>query len=427
MRRWVNAFFVCSMTSFTRRPRPWWVAAFLAAAAGFNYADRAALSAVIPPLRADLGLSDIDIGLVGSAFLWSYAVASPFAGILADRFSRSRLVVSSLVLWSIITLLCGTAVGLASLLALRIALGFSESLYLPAAGALLGDHHGPETRGRAMGLHVMGLHLGVIFGGLFAGTLAERFGWRAGFFVLGASGIGLSLLAPSFLGDAPTKTTRVGRPSARLALAYLARTPTFHVVLLNAMLGGVAVWIFFNWLPLYFRETFQLSLSAAGFAGTFLLKAPAILGLALCGWWSDRISQHDARRRLLLKGLAFVAAVPALLLFLGDPGFKTVICALALFSLMQGFRGASEHPILCDIVPAEFRSTAIGFLNTAGTAAGGVGVLLAGVLKADWGLGAIFAASSALMLVAGVLSLLACRLVMQYDLGRCRRHLPAAV
>jgi MFS transporter, Spinster family, sphingosine-1-phosphate transporter len=421
------AFLLRRMMSFARRPNPWCVVAFLAAAAGINYADRAALSAVIPPLRDDLGLSDFDIGLVGSAFLWSYALASPFAGMLADRFSRSLLVACSLVLWSLVTLLCGTAAGLGSLVALRIALGFSESLYLPAAGALLGDHHGPATRGLAMGLHVMGLHLGVIFGGLFAGLLAERFGWRAGFFVLGVSGLGLSLLAPSFLGDVPTKRFRLGRPSAAAALAYLVRTPTFHVVLLNAMLGGVAVWIFFNWLPLYFRETFQMSLGAAGFAGTFLLKAPAVIGLVVCGWWSDRISRRDARRRLLLKGLAFVAAVPALLLFLGNPGFKTVMLALALFSLMQGFRGASEHPILCDVVPAEFRSTAIGLLNTAATAAGGVGVLLAGALKADLGLGMIFAASSALMLVAGILSLLACRLVMEYDLSRCRQHSLGAV
>jgi MFS family permease len=415
------------MLSFTRRPHPWKVVAFLTIAAGFNYADRAALASVIPPLRSDLGLTDIEIGLVGSAFLWSYALASPFAGLLADRRSRSRLVVGSLIVWSLVTLFFGTATGLASLLALRVALGIGESLYLPAAGALIGDHHGPATRGRAMGIHVMGLHVGVIVGGLFAGYLAENFGWRMGFFVLGAGGIALSFLGPSFLGDIPAGSRPRQPVRARAAFHYLARTPTFHVILLNAMLGGVAVWIFFNWLPLYFSENFEMGLAAAGFAGTFLLKAPAIPGLALCGWWADRISQSDARRRLLLKGFAFFAAAPVLLLFAGQPSLGTVMIALGLFSFLQGFRGASEHPIVCDAVPPELRSTAIGMLNTAGCAAGGVGVLLAGVLKAEWGLGTIFAASSALFLLAGLLSVVGYRFFMPRDLERARNWTRSAV
>lgn len=406
------------MPPSSARSRRWTVTAFLTVAAGFNYADRAALASVIPPLRAEMGLSDVEIGLVGSVFLWSYAAASPFAGLLADRYSRVRLVIISLFLWSLVTLLFGMVSGLASMLALRIALGLGESLYLPAAAALLGDHHSPATRGKAMGIHVMGLHLGVILGGLFAGYIAETLGWRFGFFILGSGGIVLSLVGPFFLGRNPVAIT--SRPSLPLreALFYLARTPTFHVILLNAMLGGVAVWIFFNWLPLYFSETFQMSLTAAGFAGTFLLKAPAILGLALCGWWSDRISGTDPRRRLVLKGYAYLTTAPILLLFLGAPQLNTVMVALGLFSFLQGFRGASEHPIICDVIPAELRSTAIGLLNTSACVAGGIGVLMAGILKSGWGLGVIFSASSGLFLIAGLLSIFASRHLMQNDLRR---------
>src|SRR6185503_2939087 len=126
---------------------PWRVAIFLFAAAGLNYADRTALSSVIPPLRQDLGVTDVQIGIVGMLFLWTYALASPFAGNLADRFSRSRIVMWSLVTWSLITVATGLVQSVYLLYVLRIALGIAESFYLPAAGALLGDHHGPATRG----------------------------------------------------------------------------------------------------------------------------------------------------------------------------------------------------------------------------------------------------------------------------------------
>ena len=131
----------------------WRITLFLFLAAGLNYADRAALSAVIPPLRDELGASDTQIGISGLAFLWSYAICSPIAGSFADRFSRSRIIALSLGSWSAITLLIGFAAQMEQLIVLRGLLGIAESLYFPAATALLAVHHGPDTRGRAMGLH----------------------------------------------------------------------------------------------------------------------------------------------------------------------------------------------------------------------------------------------------------------------------------
>src|SRR5688572_20167968 len=99
--------------------QPWRVAIFLFVAAGLNYADRTALSSVIPPLRDDLGATDVQVGILGMLFLWSYAIVSPFAGNFADRFSRSRIVVWSLVIWSAITLLTGFAQSVFALCVLR--------------------------------------------------------------------------------------------------------------------------------------------------------------------------------------------------------------------------------------------------------------------------------------------------------------------
>ena len=402
--------------------RPWRVAIFLFVAAGLNYADRTALSSVIPPLRQDLGATDVQIGIVGMLFLWSYAIMSPFAGNLADRFSRSRIVVWSLALWSLITVLTGLVPSVTALFAVRVALGIAESFYLPAAGALLGDHHGSATRGKAMGFHMLGLNLGLVLGGSAAGVMAEHYGWRLGFWVLGGLGLLLALCGRFLLSDGPAKNASVDieapRASAREAWLYLIRVPSFHCLLLSAMVAGVAAWIFLSWLPLFFSENYGMKLGAAGLAGVALYKGPVFAGIAIGGWLSDKVIQRNLRGRALIKGLSFIVSAPFLFLFIGAPTFALVAVAMILSSIIRAIGIPSEHPIICEVVPEQFRSTAIGILNTCGSAAGGIGVLMAGIFKKDLGLNVIFGASSFIYVLAGVLMLLAYWFTMAKDMAR---------
>ncbi|MEN6604519.1 MAG: MFS transporter, partial [Bryobacteraceae bacterium] len=156
----------------------WELVVFLCVVAMVNYADRTAISAVFPLLGAELGMSDVALAALGSFFLWSYAAGSPFAGVLADRFSRSRLVVLSLTAWSLVTIWTGFAHSATELLVTRIMLGVTECAYLPAALALMADHHDTDTRATAMGLHLAGLNFGLIAGGTLAGYLGDHLGWR---------------------------------------------------------------------------------------------------------------------------------------------------------------------------------------------------------------------------------------------------------
>jgi len=409
----------------------WRVVAFLACSAALNYADRSALSSVLPALRTEFALTDGQLGLLGSLFLWGYALGSPLAGVLADGWSRRALVVWSLALWSGVTALMGAANGFLALVLLRLGLGLAECLYLPAATALLADHHGPETRGRAMSIHSLGLNFGVVIGGACAGYLAEHFGWRAGFWVLGLVGIALALAAKYFVADGPAAIASAAAAAPRVSLAeaarYLLGVPSYHVLLAKAMLAGVGIWIFFNWLPLYFREAFDLSLGAAGFAGTFMLQISTMLGIAFGGWLSDRAAQRGTQRRMLVQGLSYLVAAPFLLLFLSRPGFAVVTLAVSLFSFFRGVGQANENPTLCEVIPVRYRSTAIGLMNTCATAAGGIGVLLAGVLKSTFGLNAIFAGISLLFVIAGAALVYAYRHWITRDIERANstEHTPA--
>jgi MFS family permease len=406
---------------------PWRVAVFLFVAAGLNYADRTALSSVIPPLREDLGVTDAQVGLAGLLFLWTYAIASPFAGNLADKYSRSKIVFWSILIWSLITLLTGLSRNTTDLLVLRAALGLAESFYLPAAVALLGEHHGPATRGKAMGFHLIGLNLGVLLGGAFVGSLAEHYGWRPGFWILGVMGIALACGAKYFLSDGPvpvaeTKPVTVIAAKPAQAWGYLLRTPSFHGLLLSAIVAGVASWTFLSWLPLFFSENYGMKLGAAGLAGVALYKAPVLLGTGFGGWISDRAIRHNARARVLIKALSFLVSCPFLFFFIGAPTFALLATMLIVSSFIRAIGVPSEHAIICEVVPPQFSSTAIGIFNTCGSAAGGVGVLLAGLFKKEFGLNMIFGSCSLLYAAAGLMLLAVYCFFTAKDMARAELH-----
>lgn len=410
---------------FYRQAR-WQMVAFLSLVSAVNYADRMALPSVLPALRAELDLSDVALGMLSSAFLWAYALGSPIAGSLADRVSRTGVVMFSLVAWSVVTALMSVAERFETLMVLRGAMGAFECLFLPAAFALIAQHHTLATRARAMSLISIGVNGGMVIGGSAAGYLAEQWGWRIAFVTFGASGLILALAGGRFLPkgngvDAGLKANEVRRPSLLSTLRYLAGVRSYYAILFESMMSGMGMWIFFSWLPLFFRDSFGLSMAQAGFAGTFMLQTCVLIGIAVGGWISDRLATHGAERRLLAYGGCYLIAAPSLLLFLTNSSFVNIVVAISWFSLFRGIGQANHNPILCEIVPEHMRSTAIGLMNACLTGAGGCGVLLAGLLKGTFGLQAIFACVAGLFVFAGITLLLAYRFTTKEDVRRARR------
>jgi predicted MFS family arabinose efflux permease len=316
------------------------------------------------------------------------------------------------------------------LLVLRFMLGIAECLFLPAAIALIAEYHGPATRARAMSFISIGVNLGLVFGSTFAGFLAERFGWRSGFWVLGLAGIVVALMARPWLTATRTPASvqpipvpavaQVKRATFLEAIRFLARVPSYYALLFESMLSGMGLWTFFNWLPLYFRETYKMSLAGAGFAGTFMLQISVILGIVAGGWISDRIAGNAPHRRMLLYGIFYLAAAPFLLLFLGKPEFVVVAAGISAFSFLRGLGQANDNATQCEIVPPQFRSTGVGFMNAIATAAGGCGVLMAGFLKRSVGLNAVFAGISVGFIIAGVVLLVFYRFFVRRDIARAQ-------
>ncbi len=160
-----------------------WVAYFL------NYCDRQAVFAMFAILKDELSMTDGQLGLTGAFFLWVYGVGCPIAGILADRVSKRRLIIASLIVWSLVTIATGLSVSAAMLLAMRAAMGISEALFMPAAIAWTTAGTPEKWRSRAVAGLTTAQVAGVVGGSSFGGWMAERGQWRMAFFVLGIVGL----------------------------------------------------------------------------------------------------------------------------------------------------------------------------------------------------------------------------------------------
>jgi predicted MFS family arabinose efflux permease len=407
----------------------WKLVAFLFCCGALNYADRATTSTVLPLLRDDLGLSSAGMGAVGSMFLWSYALGSPVAGMLADRFSRRWIIAGSLAAWSFVTLVTGFVTSVNELLAARFFLGISECCYLPASLALIADYHEGETRARSINFHTAGLSVGVVAGGYISGYLGERYGWRVPFWVLGGLGLILAAVAAGFLRDVPRDRLHPSSSAAVPVLAEvanLARVPTYLLVVGSEVVVSVGTWIFINWLPLYFNETHSQNLAAAGFWGTFLLQFPAVLGTALGGVISDRAAQVHKRRRMLVETVCYVAAAPLLWCFVTRLPVSTIAVLIFLFGLLSAIGAANDVPMICDLLLPHQRSTALGFMNAMNCTAAGLGVFLTGLLKDRYGLSTIFASCAWLTFLAAGLVFVSYRFFAARDLARREQQAVAA-
>jgi MFS family permease len=164
----------------------WCVIAMLWFVCFLNYTDRQVVFVLFPLLRVQFHLSDIQLALLGSSFMWMYAIFGPVAGWLGDRLSRRGLILGGLFLWLGVTTATILSRSYWQLAVLRALGGISEALYFPAVMSPISDYHGPETRFRAMSLHQSAVYAGTVGGGVLASMVAERFGWRSNFILFGS-------------------------------------------------------------------------------------------------------------------------------------------------------------------------------------------------------------------------------------------------
>lgn len=367
----------------------WAVVAWLWFAGGSNYLTRTMLTTMRGSVLEDITMTEAQFGLLTTGFLVVYAVASPFGGFLADRFSRRLVILLSVFAWSILTVATAYAKTFEHFLILRCLLGFSQAFYIPAAVALIVDYHRGPTRARATGLHLTGMIAGAVLGGV-GGWIAETHGWRYAYLVIGLPNLALGFFLYFFLKDvarqpsAAAITPATGAaPAIRLgdALRSLLKPGAYYYIAAAIGVQGAVSWIIIAWMPTIMREEFQMTQSTAGFATLGCLYTAQATGLISGGIWSDRASVRNPRARIIIPALAVLVTTPLFVLTGLTHHIGFTFASLAMWGLAMGFLGCNTMPMVCLVVDARYRATAVGFLNGFTSIFGGAAIYGLGKLR----------------------------------------------
>ncbi|NQD70193.1 MFS transporter [Sphingobacterium shayense] len=385
---------------------PWLVVALLWVVAFLNYFDRLLITSMRDPIVADFAINDAQFGLLTSVFLWAYGLVSPFGGYLADKYSRKKLIVFSVGVWSAVTLWTGYTQSFSEILITRILMGVSEACYIPAALALITDYHSGKTRSIATGLHMCGLYTGLALGGL-GGYIAEAWGWRYGFHVFGAFGVLYAFLLLYLLKDAkkPQNENLQNNPSEEYsvgeALKSLFKIPSYYIILFFFSALGMANWLVNGWLPTFVKEQFDLSLGSAGISATGYMQVGSFIGVIAGGILADRWVQKNVKGRLNVILLGFCIGAPFLFLLASTASFGIAVLGMIVFGLARGANDANLMPLLAQVINPRYIATGYGFLNFLSTIVGGLMVYLGGALKdANVNLSITFQVIAVLLLLA---------------------------
>jgi len=262
-----------------------------------NYVDRGNLSIAAPIIKNELQLSATQLGLLLSAFFYTYTVLQFVVGGVVDRFGANRVLSGGLLLWSLATIAMGFAGGFAALLAWRLLLGVGESVAFPCTSKVIAQHIPAENRGLANGVVTAGLKFGPAIGAFVAGMLIARLGWRPVFWGMGMVSL---LWLPAWWKWRPREGASRARVAATIGHLQIFRERDFWGCAAGHFSFNYVSYFFLTWLPLYLSHERHLSQQAlARAAGAYYLLESA--SALLTGWLCDRWIQRGANAVFVRK------------------------------------------------------------------------------------------------------------------------------
>lgn len=375
----------------------WWTVCLFWMIYFLNQADRQVIFSVMPLVKTELALDDALLGLFGSVFFWIYGILVPVAGVIGDSWSRKRIIVTALIVWSAATFSSGFAIGFLMLVSLRGLTAFGEAFYYPSANSILSDFHGTRTRATAMAIHQTSVYFGTVVSGAAAGWIGQTYGWRPAFYFFGGLGLAVAALAVATLKEprrgeadqAKVESIPIGE-----RVREMLSCPT-GLLLTAAFLGFILVnAAYLTWTPTLLYRKFGMTLAEAGFHATFWHHLGAAAGVLAGGRLTDRLALKDRiwRPRVQIAGLLLGAPF---IYLLGTAGDRTVVfVALTLFGVFRGFYDSNLFTSLYEVIRPASRATATGLMLAVAFLGGGFAPVFIGWLGKHFSLGTALAATS---------------------------------
>ncbi len=348
----------------------------------FNWLDRQILGILAPAIKADLGLSNTQLGALGGiAFASLYSTLAIPLALVADRTSRTWVITGSMAVWSAFTALCGIATGFWQLFMFRVGVGVGEAGGVAPSYALISQYFPPEERARALSIYSMGIPAGLAAGVLLGAAIAKAVDWRAAFVVIGLAGI---IVAPIFrwvVKEPPKPAVAAERVKVGTVFGILARKPSFWLMAFAAAGSSLAGYGLAFWTPSIAMKTFGFDLTQTShFFGSLLLFG-GITGVLAGGILADWLGKSDRGAYARLSAIAWVITAPLFAAgFLTSSPVLAWILLLIPNALTLVFVGPMTTAVQ-HLVPSHMRATAAAcflFINN-----------LVGIGGGSWLMGAI--------------------------------------
>jgi MFS family permease len=372
----------------------------LMAGAILNYVDRGSLSVAAPAISAEWHLDPVRMGVLLSAFFWSYAGLQFMAGWLADRFSVIWVLGIGLAIWSAATWSTGLASSLAMLLVCRLVLGAGESVAFPCYSKAIATNFAVAQRGVPNSLIEAATKVGPALGTLLGGVLLAHYGWRMLFMVLGAGSL-LWLIPWMAWAPRPAVVKSAARSESPGILTIAARRDAWGTFLGNACYT-YSYYFLLTWLPTYLVQERHLSLAAMGVWGSIPYFAAAAAAL-VCGWASDAWIRRGGsctrvRKTFVASGFLLSTVMVGAPL---APDLRTSMALLCVGYIAFGVLASNHWAITQTLAGAGAAGTWTGMQNTIGNLSGIVAPIVTGVIVKVTGSYTLAFVSPAVLAVGG--------------------------
>ena len=328
-------------TPYERVAYRYYVLAVLTLVYAFNFIDRQLLVILQEPIKAELDLSDTQLGLLtGFAFALFYVVCGIPIARWADKGVRRTIIALALTVWSAMTAVSGLTQNYLQLLLARVGVGVGEAGGSPPAHSMISDIFDRKHRATALSIYSVGIYIGILGGFLLGGWVAEFFGWRLAFFVVGVPGVLLAILLrltvhepPRGWSEGTTHHVASAPPLVEVAKLLWSRRSFRHIAL-AASLQAFIIYAIGNWLPSFFLRSYDIGI---GQLGTWMALTTGFgggIGSFFGGWLADRLGARDSRWYLWAPASLTILTAPLLLVLLTTDSLYFALCLVAPFNFL---------------------------------------------------------------------------------------------